>query len=170
MGPTLHLRTTAFALIASCAMAVSLPLMSTLGQGATFFIVHNAGAQQIILFTLLIYLAPPMLLLALPLVIDRFSRRAARGMASAMIGLWAVSIAGDVPNIATASIALSVTATAMWAYLCLPNFRELLCIAGYLSPLLLVNFLGFTPTSKLLLPTSGPESALAKVITPRWYC
>ena len=165
MAPTQHYRITAFALLACSAMAIALPITSTLGQGATFFIVHSAGALEIVLFTLFMYLAPPGLLMVTVLVVGQFSERFARLFASTvigiLIGLWATSMAGGLPLAATIGISLSATLVSMWAYFTNANFRELLCIAGYLSPLVIINFLGFTPINTLLLPASeiDPGSA-----------
>lgn len=60
-----NLLKTSLVLLGLCAAAITLPLLGTLGEGATFFVAHKASATNIIGFASVVYLVPPTLLILL---------------------------------------------------------------------------------------------------------
>ena len=135
-------------------LAIAQPLFSSLGNGATFFVVHNARALDIVIFTLAVYLAPAMVLSGVHYCLNRISRRVA-GVYTALVVavLAAVGVLGLAPGLpgpVSVSLALILGLVAGLLSLRHSGTRDILQLVGMVSPVVVVAFLMFSPVHKLL--------------------
>jgi hypothetical protein len=153
----LNLKSTFFAILGMSSMAIALPLLGTLGEGATFFVVHGAVASDILIFALCILLIPPILLLTVAAATQAlFNERAGYLATIAALGglatLWCLSLTKSMPTSANIAVSLLVGVGLGYGYYKRSDIRSLLRIIGQASPLILIFFLLFTPVKKLVLP------------------
>jgi len=146
-----------FAFFAMCSLAISIPLLGTLGEGATFFIEHDAKASDILLFAFGVYILPPIVLIGITHGIKSVTNPSAANLfVSIALGLlaalWAMSLALRAPTAGTIAVGLVFGVLVTWGYLSNPRVQSLVKIVGQISPIILIYFLVFTPVNKLILP------------------
>lgn len=153
-------------------LAIAQPLFSSLGNGATFFVVHNARPVDIVIFTMAAYLAPAMVLAGVHYCLNRISRRVA-GIYTVLVVvvLAALGVLGLMPGLpgpASVSLALILGLVVALLYLRHSGIRDFLQLVGMVSPVIVVAFLVFSPVHKLLETGSskGIQSLAADQSTP----
>jgi hypothetical protein len=153
------LKSAFFALIGVCSLTFAIPLLGTLGEGATFFVAHRAEAGDILLLVLVIYILPPAILIGVVYAISLATTRAvATVFASIVLGLlatlWAGSHALVLPTAGAMAIGLAFGALVTWTYLTRSSIRSFLNVLGQVSPVIVIFFVAFTPVKKLIFPDS----------------
>ena len=146
-------------LLGLCSMAISLALFNTLGNGATFFVAHNALAADIIAFALRIYLVPAILLTLLVAFCAIWSQGLAAGTTALLVGLlsglWLLAQLHQLPGLIALPAAIVAVPLVATAYRRSQSLRSFLLVLGWVSPLLLLYFLFMTPVYKLLDAGAG---------------
>jgi hypothetical protein len=156
-------------LFALCGFAFAQPLLDLLGNNPTFFVAHNAGRWDIVVFTLAVLVVPPALLCAGLAVLRLISVRAAQivfiGLIGALVALTLVPMVDRTASLSTVVylvLMLLVGAGAIFAYLRASAVRT---FVSWLMPAPLL-FAGFflvaTPVSNLVF-SDDPEAAAAAV-------
>lgn len=149
-----------------CGFALAQPLLDLLGNNPTFFVAHDAGRTRILIFTLVVILVPPTLIVA-ALGVIRLASKALERLAMALVvgGLGALTIVPAINRAAglstAAFVTLGVAATVAFtlAYL---RYRGIETFATYLSPAPLffaAVFLVASPASTLV--TESDAEAVA---------
>ena len=158
MTPMSEFKSTGLLFLGLSSMAIALPLLHTLGVGATFFVSHGAEPHHIVAFALCVYLIPAAALLAVEICIRLISRAAARVFVSIVLGLlaglWAMGMVSSFPAALALSAAISVGVFVGWQSYIRASTRESFKYLGFASPLVIIFFLAFTPVNILLLPES----------------
>lgn len=149
-----------------CAFAIAQPLFSLLGDNAEFFATRDAPALDIVVFALVVSVAPPLALLAVELLAGLIDRRARRGLhlvfVGLLLGLLAIQALKRATSAPTVPLLLATTAVAVAATAAYAKAQPVRSFLTVLSPaplLFLVAFLCFSPVSKLVLPASTPALA-----------
>ncbi|MGI9283808.1 MAG: sulfatase-like hydrolase/transferase [Pseudomonadales bacterium] len=158
-----NLLKTSLVLLGLCAAAIALPLLATLGEGATFFVAHRATATNIIGFAFVVYLVPPTLLVLLLGVLRRihltFAVIAEYLLVGLLSGLWLLAQLPAVGSTLAFTVACAMALLAGWLYASKAPASSFLQLLGLVSPLLLVSFLFFSPVKKLLINEEGKVKA-----------
>lgn len=159
-------------LFALSAFAVAQPLFDLLGRYATFFVAHAARPRDVVLFALVLCVAPPAALGLLELAVGLVSARARRGLHLGLVALLVAAIALPPLHRAVAlaplpafGLALAAGALAAVAYARAALARS---FASALSPAVLVFpglFLFHSPAAALVWP--APDAAAAAVAVRR---
>lgn len=153
-------------------LAIAQPLFSSLGNGATFFVVHDARAWDIVIFTLAVYLAPATVLAGIHYCLKRISLSIADVYMALVVAVLAavgvLGIASGLPWPVSVSLAMVLGLLVGLLYIKRPGIHDILKIVGMVSPVIVVTFLVFTPVQKLLAPgsTGDIRSPAAKHSTP----
>jgi hypothetical protein len=126
-------------------MALALPLFTTLGEGATFFVAHGVSGPGLVAFALAVFLLPAALVAAPVALVSRFAPRAGglllHGVVGALGALWLLGLlrwAGTTPSLVLACAAGLALA---WTHSRVPRLRSFLQFLGWVSPLVLLQFL-----------------------------
>jgi sulfatase-like protein len=141
-------------------LVIAQPLFNSLGNGATFFVVHDARPLDIVIFTMAVYLAPAVVLAGIHYCLNRISPRVA-GIYTALVVaiLAAVGVPGlapDLPGPVSIGLAITLGLLVAWLYLRRAGIRDVLQLVGMVSPVIVVAFLVFSPVHKLL-KTGSPK-------------
>jgi Sulfatase len=123
--PSRELLVAAAQLLGLCAIAVAQTLFDLLSDNAEFFAARGSGGLDVIVFTVVVALGPPLLLFGIELLVGLVDRRARRAVHLLFVGglvallvLNALSDADHVPTglvLLVAAYAGAVAATAVWA-------------------------------------------------------
>lgn len=159
------LPSTGLALLALSTLAIALPLFETLGEGATFFVVHNAKSIDIWAFSARIFLVPALLLSLLVAFTQLISPALGRNCAALLVGvlaaLWALGFLRTLPAAGALACAIAVGLVFSWFYRRSAAFQSFLQLMGWISPLALISFLQFSAAGKLLDTTANVETGMA---------
>ncbi|MGI9295985.1 MAG: hypothetical protein ACR2PS_18535, partial [Pseudomonadales bacterium] len=143
MSARQNLLTAGLALFGLCAVAIALPLLSTLGQGATFFVAHGASAINILSFALVFYLLPPTLMILMLGVLHRMQPTVVIGVEHLLVGLLAgLWLLGMLHALGAVFALIGACAMALlvgWLYARKPPVRSFLQLLGVISPLVLIS-------------------------------
>ena len=161
-------------LLAATGLGVALPLLSALGDDPAFFAARGSPALDIWLFGLAVVLVPPLVLLALVLLVRAANAEAGAWLHAGLVGalaglfaLWGLERLGVESTVAL--ILLGVLAAA-GAGLAVAQARSVGTVLAFLAPLPLVAlglFLAVSPVSELALPAdSDVEIAGVRSATP----
>jgi hypothetical protein len=148
------------------AFAVVQPLLDILGRNATFFVVRDASAGEIVLFGLALALVPPLVLTLAELVVGAIDRRLLRLLQLLLVGLLAAVLALTVvtrlerpagtPALVTALVA---GAAAVAVYARSTAGRSGLTLLAPVPLLFVALFLLHSPTSELVFPADETAHA-----------
>ena len=146
----------------SC-FAFALPILDTLGRGATFFVAHGAESTDIVLFAVAVYLLPGALIF-LPVAVARgLGQPLSQWLGNALIGgvgcLWLLGLLSDASPWLSISIALAGGGAVAYLYSEKGWARGFLRTLGIISPLAPIVFLLLSPASKLIYGGAGVDSA-----------
>ena len=162
-----RLRVAGLHLFVLWSFAVAEPLFDLLGRNGEFFAARGSTSSDVVLFALLLALAPPALLLGLEAIV----RRRARGVLHALliaglVGLLALEAirAVGAPGWLLAAIAGAIGAGAAALYFRLPAARLLLTVLAPVPLIFVALFLLDSDASRLTL--SGTETASAATVRP----
>ncbi|MGI9295787.1 MAG: sulfatase-like hydrolase/transferase, partial [Pseudomonadales bacterium] len=162
MSARQNLLTAGLALLGLCAVAIALPLLGTLGQGATFFVAHGASAINILSFVIVVYLLPPTLMILMLGVLHRVQPTVVIGVEHFLVGLlaglWLLGMLHALGAVFALIVACAMALLVGWLYARKPPVRSFLQLLGVISPLVLISFLFFSPVKKLLLTEEGVVS------------
>jgi hypothetical protein len=157
-------------LAALWALAFVEPLFDLLGRNADFFVARGNGAGDIIAFSFVFTLVPPLAMLALEALAEWISPRARWAVHLALVALLIAAIAlqvekqiADGPGGVMIAIALAVGAFVCAGY---ARTRFWRAIADVLIPaplIVLGIFLLFSDVSELVLPQSEAKAASVKI-------
>jgi hypothetical protein len=153
--------------------AVAQPLYDLLGRYATFFVAHQAGAADIVAFTVAVSLGVPAALVLFEALVGILSQRLRRGLHLALVaGLAALIVlpplnrVADLPAVLAALVALAGGGLVALAYGRLPAVRSALTVLGLSVPLFPVLFLLASPVREVIRPPSGAVSQRVAVTKP----
>jgi hypothetical protein len=151
-----------------CGLAFVAPVLDLLGRNATFFVAHDTGRVNIVLFALTLVLLPPAVLFAVVSGISFASRAAGRLAMAATVGvLVAITIVPPIDrraSLSTLMFALAGAAIAVGAGTAYARLAAVRTFATYLSPapvLFCVLFLFTSPVSALV--TGADPQAVSNV-------
>ena len=138
-------------------LAFALPLLGTLGEGATFFVAHGAEVFDILLFGVAVYLLPALFLTLVGSAVGLIFRPSAATLFFAvalgfLAAIWAMSNASGMPATGAVALGIAVGILAAWSYVARSGVRAFLTIIGQLSPAILLFFFAFTPVKGLVFP------------------
>ena len=147
------------------AFALAQPLFNLLADNPEFFAARGSTASEIIVFGVLLVLAPPAILLAIELLVGLVSAPARHvvhlvflaGLA-AVVFVQALKKAIDAGDVVLIALALALGAAAALLYHRAEPARSFLSVLSPAPILFLVLFLFFSDVSKIVLP----EDASAK--------
>lgn len=145
-------------------LLIAVPLLSTLGRGTAFFVAHDASGQDILQFTLAVFLIPPLILWLIhqlvSFVVPSFAQHCYSLLLAALLAAWLASSLK--PNTITLLGASLLIGVGVFFPLLqrLPDFIGFLRYLGWISPIVPLFFLFFTPVNVLLDSTeaAGHES------------
>ena len=165
----LSIGTATLHLTALWGFALALPLLNLLGRTPEFFVARGNTDGDIVAIALATVIAPPLVLMALELVVVRLSRPAATwlhlGLVTLLGGLIALPPLGDLTGGSRGAVPLALLVGAVIATLyARAAFARSIATALAPAPLILLAFfLTLSPVSKLLLVsetnTEGSTSA-----------
>jgi hypothetical protein len=145
------------------AFAVARPLFDVLGPNPEFFVVRGWPGGRIVVFALVVALAPPLALAVLEALAELSSPRLARGLHLGLVGLLAMAIALGLFAISSTlpalALALACGVGAALAYDRLRATRSLLTVLSPAPLVFLALFLLFSDVSKLVLPEDAAVRA-----------
>jgi hypothetical protein len=168
---SLTLRGVGLQLLGLWTMAVTLPVFTPLGQGATFFVAHNTSAAQLLLFTLLFYAGPPVLVATILCAVQRLDGKLALRIRTLVVALlivlWSLGGLSGLSVVWAVSLAALVGMILAWLYTGYTWPASFLQVLGLVSPLVPLQFLFLTPVSTLLSShTDQPALAGHHLETP----
>ena len=150
------------------AFAVVQPLLDVLGKNAEFFVARGNGAVDIVVFSLALALVPPLLLLGAEALAGLVSRRLARALHLAFVGLLVAAFVLQLldSSLETRASVLILAALAVGALAALAYARNDTArwLVSFLSPapvVFLVLFLFFSDAAKVVLPEDEVEALAA---------
>lgn len=151
-------------IFALCAITFAQPLYTALGDGASFFVAHNASPLQIFIFVALVSLGVPLLILAIEYIVSKFNPALARGLHAILTMLLATGFCLMLFNKFWTHnpIAAVVLAAALGLiYAILWNKKKAVRdITAFASPgviLFPILFLGFTPVASIVFGAKSSE-------------
>ncbi len=154
------------------ALAVS-PLFSLLGQQAEFFEANQIQPATIVLFTLLLYLALPSLLVLLVYGITRVNPKAAKRLQSSLMFLCALLFAANLFHTLSAPVFAILTLLAsgafMLAYHRMAPIRSFLTLLSFSILAFPAQFLLMSNVTPLLFPKANQALKLPHVDAKRAY-
>ena len=143
---------------ALCAVAVAQPLYDVLGNGAAFFIAHDAGRFEILIFVLTLSIALPALIIFIELIAGLFGpsvRRVFHYSAVALLA-WAYAL-GTLNKFTDANSVLVLAGSGLLGLILalliakLQSVRNITAIVSFAVILLPALFLFMTPVSRIVL-------------------
>jgi hypothetical protein len=141
---------------------IAQPLFDLLGKYPAFFAAHDSTRAEIIAFALVLVLVPPLVLVVIELLVGIVSPEARQivhlvfvGLLAAVLALQVVRRAESLPAGVIFLIALALGAAAAVAYWRVNGVRSFLSILGPAPLVFLLLFLVASPSSKLVLNSSG---------------
>jgi hypothetical protein len=159
--------------LALSAFAIAQPLFDVLGRDATFFVAQGSRVTHVLLFSTVVLLGPPLVIVACTRLAGLLWPPAHRMLHCAAIGgLAGLTIAPPVARflgigtIGWLTIFVGVSVLVIVAYIRWPRFREVLTWASAAPAVFLAVFLLGGPVRHLLLPArvqAEVESVGAKV-------
>lgn len=159
MANNSYLKTIGLEVLGLASVAITLPVFSTLGEGAAFLVAHAAQPQHIIVFALTLYLLPAAVLVLIYAVLRLVSSSASRIFIALvcclLVSLWCLTLLSGAATAVAVTAALLLGILSAYLYLSRAVFRDFLRLMGILSPAVLLMFLVFSPVNKLLTNGSG---------------
>lgn len=160
-------------LAALWALAFAQPMLDLLGENPDFFVARGNSSGQIILYALTIMFLPPLIGLGLEAIARVVNRDAQwylhlglMGLVGACFALQLIKGYVDWPAgiLIVLSVALALVGVWLYSHWRFPQaFMDVLSIAPII---ILILFLGFSSTSRLVLPREQPEPVNVKVGNP----
>jgi Sulfatase len=160
-------------LAALWALAFAQPLFDLLGRNPDFFVARGNTRADILIFSFAFALLPPLAMLAVEAIAQRFSLRLRWGLHLAFVGLLAAALALQVlkefasrPAGILIGVALLLGAAAALSY---DRARPVRSLLDFLTPapvVVLAIFLLFSDVSKLVLPQDEAKAASVRVASP----
>ncbi|MCZ7529717.1 MAG: sulfatase-like hydrolase/transferase [Acidimicrobiia bacterium] len=155
------------------AFALAQPVFDLLGNQATFFVAHNTGPAQIVLFTVLLLIVPPAILIGLEGLVTLVSRTAGwithLVLVGFLVGLTLVPPLADglgFGSVIAVAVLLAFGAGAAYAY---QRFAGVRSAATWLSAAPLIFgalFLFASPVNNLVFPDDAVAYAVETEQTP----
>jgi len=152
------------------AFALVQPLLDILGRNATFFVVRDSTAREIVLFALALSLLPPLVLTLVELVAGLIELRLLRALhllfVGALIGAIALTVltkAGTPSGSGALAIAVVAAVAGALAYDRMQAARSFLSLLAPVPLVFLALFLFHSPASKLV--RAGQPEARAATVT-----
>jgi hypothetical protein len=154
-------------------LAIAAPLLSTLGQGAEFFVAHDASQFEILgtalLFVLVIPLGFSAVLAASRLLGRRMYCFSTLATLSILMAIWAMNfIKGpltDIPGSAQIAIAMAIGATIVLIAIRWSHTRNIVPWLALAPAVFLVDFLFLSPSSKLVFRSGNIDEPHQNTIT-----
>lgn len=152
-------------------ISIAQPLLQLYGSNVAVFAAANYEGPIVVVFGLLVVLGPPLVLLAVDLVVSRVAGSRAHfvHLALVFLALWTVvsvvlrSVSFG-PWIADASFTFAVAAAIAWAYARVATVRSWLATISPLSVVVLVLFV--VATSSVISPPDAKVVAIATTSVP----
>jgi hypothetical protein len=156
-------------------VAVSQPLLSSLGEQPTVFVFHRVSGFELVVFAVVVAFVPPVLMWALGSIVGRFWPLAGRvlhvGFVAALVAMAASQLLrltfGIDQTAVVAVLALAAGGAAAWAFV---RFDQVRRFTAYLAPLPAVAvalFLWASETTPLLsLGSKGAAATSATGVSP----
>ncbi len=137
--------------------AVAAPLFSLVGSEATFFVAHNSGSLDVVLFAFVVMLAPVLLVAVLVAIGSTISEPLGRLVLALGVGsLGAVALLQALPSTwyqrGLVHVGIGVVLTVVFAFLFSQAafFRQFVQVLGYTAPLILGMFLFASGASEIV--------------------
>jgi Sulfatase len=170
-GPRAATRTLHLAVL--YALAVSQPLLGVLGRNGEFFAARQSTAGDIVIFALLVCLAPPLLAGACEALVDRVSRRGGWILHLALVGLLVALVVAQAIKRTTAwSSTPAIAASLLFGlagvalYLRSSALRSVTTWFAPLPLLVLALFLFGTPVRELVFSSTPAAASVGADRTP----
>ncbi len=145
-------------LLALATLAISQPLLGILGENPTFFTAHSSSPGQIVVLAITVALGPALVLSAVMLaghaLSDRLGDNIFRGAMAALAFLFVIQVVDVIGGSAwfVATIAIAGAYGLMTLYLKHDRVRSVVSVLAVLGPLVVVHFLFFSATSRVVFP------------------
>ena len=153
-------------LLALATLAITQPLLSTLGENPTFFTAHSASPGQIVTLAAIVSLVPAAVLGALMLAGHAVSAEAGRRIFYAsmtvlafVFGLQVVDVMPG-PAVAVVAVAAAVSYGLMFLYSILKPVRSAVSVLAVFPVAVVALFLFLSPTSSIVFPDDVEAVAL----------
>lgn len=144
------------------ALAVAQPLFNLLGDNAVFFAARRATPAQIVGFSLVLALVPPLIGLAIEAAAQRVSRPFARvvhlvlvALLVALIAVQAVKKLGSAPALPLVAVALLLGALGTWLYARSAALRSVMTWFSPIAVLVLALFLFGSPVHRIVFTSDA---------------
>jgi hypothetical protein len=148
-------------ILALASFSIAQPLFDLLGRNSTFFAAHQSTSTQILLWALIVLIAPPACLLLLEGVAGLFSKRLQYHLHTLLVSvLGALFVVPpltrwlDLPLVAAAAVFVVVGAALGGLYRVTKTFPGILTWASAASLVFVGWFLVATPTSRIVFESS----------------
>ena len=155
-------------LAALSAAGIAAPVLDLYGKNPEVFVSNRATGTQIVLFALLVALAFPLLGFALIWPAERLNRRLANGvyLAFVVIGMLAVGLVTSRQLVAenTAGAIVLTAVIAVAGVLIVRRNEGIVALVSLAVPVVLVMFLGFSPSARLIWEEPETDSIGAQSI------
>ncbi|MDH3705360.1 MAG: sulfatase-like hydrolase/transferase [Acidimicrobiia bacterium] len=174
MSPVVKRRAGRFAeLAALCGLTVAQPVLSTFGENATDLVFRRSSTVDLIVFTLLVIVVPPLVLWAAGVVVDlvdeHWGQVVHHCLVGLLIGLLALQLVKDTTTLTGPALLAVGVAGAVLGVVLRAQVDAVGTVLRYLviAPVLFaVNFLFFSPASGVVFADGTAEAAQLEMATP----
>ncbi|MCQ3808207.1 MAG: sulfatase-like hydrolase/transferase [Acidimicrobiaceae bacterium] len=157
-------------LLVLATLAISQPLLSILGDNPTFFTAHSSSPGQIVVFAILVALAPTLVLSAVMLaghaLSDRLGELIFRGSMAVLTFLFVIQVVDVIGRLAWLVIVIAVAATYSLTtlYARYDRVRSAVSVLAVLPPFVVVYFLFFSAANSVIFPDDVEAVALEALL------
>ncbi len=157
-------------LLVLATLAISQPLLGILGENPTFFTAHSSSSGQIVIFAIVVALAPAGSLSAATLAgharSERVGQHVFRGSMTALMFLFVIQVVDVIGGSVwlVTAVAVAVTYGLMTLYVRHERVRSVVSVMAVLPVAVVVHFLFLSPANSVVFPDDVEAVALETLL------
>ncbi len=157
-------------LLVLATLAISQPLLGILGENPTFFTAHSSSSGQIVIFAIVVALAPAGSLSAAMLAgharSERVGQHVFRGSVTALMFLFVIQVVDVIGGSVwlVTAVAVAVTYGLMTLYVRHERVRSVVSVMAVLPVAVVVHFLFLSPANSVVFPDDVEAVALETLL------